>query len=306
MNLAEFVDLAPWVHRFRAPRWRTLDAAPWNRSMPHCNLRETDCEAIDASQLLFWKHKGGVTLELGGLDGDMMSETKLLSDVAGFKRIVIEANPHHRKKRQSLKPAVVGVTAAVCSSPGLMHYIGGGELGGIVELMPDTFLKRWYPSLLATKMAAARRPGRAGKKMDWGAVDFNLEVDGAGKRIAAIEVACTSLTAILDHVGISHIHFGILDTEGAELEILRTIDFGRIRFGVLVVEAWSPTGSRPFEYSGEVSSFMLNKTGGQYRQLFPDALRSRNLWFMHRDFTAYARTPREVGWGFHAWRQPER
>ena len=56
---------------------------------------------------------------------------------------------------------------------------------------------------------------------------------------------------------------------------------------MLVVEAWSPTGSRPFEYSGEVSSFMLNKTGGQYRQLFPDALRSRNLWFMHRDFTAY-------------------
>ena len=75
--------------------------------------------------------------------------------------------------------------------------------------------------------------------------------------------------------------------------------------GVLLVEAWSPFGSRPREYSGEVTSFMLNETGGQYRQLFPDALRSRNLWFMHRDFTAYARTPREVGWGFHAWRQPE-
>ena len=36
---------------------------------------------------------------------------------------------------------------------------------------------------------------------------------------------------------------------------MRTIDFGRIRFGVLVVEAWSLTGSRPFEYSGEVSSY---------------------------------------------------
>ena len=295
MKLAEFVDLAPWVHRFRAPRWRTLDAAPWNISMPDCKLRETDCEAIDALQLLFWKHKGGVTLELGGLDGNIMSETKLLSDVAGFKRIVIEANPHHRKKRQSLSPAVVGVTAAVCSSPGLMHYIGYDAVGGIVEFMPDTFLKTWYPSLLATK----RKLARLGR-MDWGAVDFKA------KQIAAIEVVCTSLTAILDHVGISHIHMGILDTEGSELEILRTIDFGRIRFGVLVVEAWSPSGSRPFEYSGEVSSFMLNETGGQYRQLFPDALRRRNLWFMHRDFTAYARTPREVGWGFHAWRQPER
>ena len=282
-----------------------MQSHAWNISVPTCKLSSTDCEAIDALQLLFWKHTGGVTLELGGLDGNKMSETKLLSDVAGFKRIVIEANPHHRRARQKLQPAVVGVTAAVCSSPGLMHYIGGGELGGIVELMPDTFLKRWHPPLLATKMAAARRPGRAGKKMDWGAVDFNLEVDGAGKRIAAIEVACTSLTAILDHVGISHIHMGILDTEGAELEILRTIDFRRIRFGVLVVEAWSPFGSRPREYSGEVTSFMLNETGGQYRQLFPDALRSRNLWFMHRDFTAYARTPREVGWGFHAWRQRE-
>jgi len=246
--------------------------------------------------MLFWKHHGGVTLELGGLDGVSMSQTKLLSDVANFKRIVIEADPHHRKKRRDLHPAVVGVTAAVCSSPGAIHYIGRGPAGGVVEFMADTFLKTWYPSLLATKMAAARR---AGEKMDWGAVDFKA------KHVEVIEAACTSLTAILDHVGISHIHFGILDTEGAELEILRTIDFGRICFGVLVVEAWSPTGSRPLEYSNQVSSFMLNETGGQYRQLFPDALRHRNLWFMHRDFTAYARTPREVGWGFHAWRQPE-
>ena len=209
MNLAEFVDLAPWVHRFRAPRWRTLDAAPWNRSMPHCNLRETDCEAIDALQLLFWKHKGGVTLELGGLDGDIMSETKLLSDVAGFKRIVIEET-HITGEAPKPKPQWSASTA-VCSSPGLMHYIGDGAVGGIVEFMPDTFLKMWYPSLLDTKMAAARRPERAGKQMDWGAVDFKA------KQIAATEVVCTSLTAILDHVGISHIHFGILDTEGAEL-----------------------------------------------------------------------------------------
>ena len=192
-------------------------------------------------------------------------------------------------------PAVVGVTAAVCSSPGLLHYIGKGPVGGIVEFMPDAYLRKWYPSLLAAKGKAAR----AGEKMDWGAVDFKAN------HVPAVEVACMTLTAILDYVGISHIHFFVLDVEGAELEILRTIDFRRIRFGVLVVEAWSPFGSRPREYSGEVTSFMLNETGGQYRQLFPDALRSRNLWFMHRDFTAYARTPREVGWGFHAWRQPE-
>ena len=290
------MDLAPWVPHFRGSDWHKLKAAAWNVSrMPTCLLDATDCEAIDALQLLFWKQEGGVTLELGGLDGITHSQTKLLSDVASFKRIIIEADPKHRRIRQQLHPAVVGVTAAVCSSPGHVHYVGAGPTAGVVEFMPDTFLKKYYPKLMATKRLAVD-----GEKMDWGAVDFKA------KRVRAIKVVCTTLTAILDHVGISHIHFGLLDTEGSELEILRTIDFGRIRFGVLVIEASSPYGSRPLEYSGNVTSFMLNETGGQYRQLFPDALRHRNLWFMHRDFTAYARTPREVGWGFHAWRQPER
>ena len=301
--LSPFVDLAPWVSSFRAPHWRTLTpSVQWDSGhMPPCKIGATDCEAIDALQLLFYKHQGGVTLELGGLDGVIMSETKLLSDVAHFHRIVIDASPHHRAVRQKLHPAVVGVTAAVCSSPGFVHYIGGNHsataTAGVIEFMSNTFLKKWYPQLLATKLKA--EVGRAGEQIDWGEVDFKAQ------KVPSIEVICTPLTTILDYVGISHIHFFVLDVEGAELEILRTIDFRRIRFGVLVVEAWSPLGSRPLEYSGQVSSFMLNQTGGQYRQLFPDAIRQRNLWFMHRDFTAYAKTPREVGWGFHSWRQPK-
>ena len=50
-----------------------------------------------------------------------------------------------------------------------MHDIGYGAVGGIVEFMPDPFLKTYYPSLLATKMAAARLPGRAEKKIWTGA-----------------------------------------------------------------------------------------------------------------------------------------
>ena len=45
------------------------------------------------------------------------------------------------------------------------------------------------------------------------------------------------LSSILGQLGARHINFFSLDVEGGELSVLQTLDFGRVRFDVIVVEA---------------------------------------------------------------------
>lgn len=50
------------------------------------------------------------------------------------------------------------------------------------------------------------------------------------------EVQCLQLSSILTPLEIPHINFFLLDVEGAELDILKTIDFGPTKFDVVMVE----------------------------------------------------------------------
>ena len=257
----------------------------------------SDGEGVDALLAFFyesWTGKGhhiaGISLELGGLDGVTESQTLKLEEEAGFRRVVIEADVSRRKQRLDLAPEVVGVTAAVCDQPGTVHYIGKGYTAGVAEFMPSTFLHRWYPSV-------ERALSKVGDR--WEKVDFKA------LRPPSTEVPCVSLSHILDtELRLRWIDFAILDTEGAELSILKTVDWQRIHFGVLVIEDVAST--RPISYRKDIIDYMLNHTGGQYKVIF--SVRGRNTWFMHRDFVATAQAPREDptsrSGSFYRWSAP--
>ena len=180
--------------------------------------------------------------------------------------------------------------AAVCDQPGTVHYIGKGYTAGVAEFMPSTFLHRWYPSV-------ERALSKVGDR--WEKVDFKA------LRPPSTEVPCVSLSHILDtELRLRWIDFAILDTEGAELSILKTVDWQRIHFGVLVIEDVAST--RPISYRKDIIDYMLNHTGGQYKVIF--SVRGRNTWFMHRDFVATAQAPREDptsrSGSFYRWSAP--
>ena len=417
-----FIDLPSpsWVENFRGPTWAPLwplrellsgnVSSNINASLPipPCLAAGSDCEGLDALQL-FAGFGGGVALELGGLDGVKLSETLLLEQHAGFRRIIIEADPKHRHNRRKLAPNVVGVHAAVCSNPGHFHYLHNAQTSGLAEFMSTEYLEAWFPSLLpqllppapsplplnvtpgcfipdysswcrartSVNQARSKAPERicvqdlkcrdneacgceeppesmprrkftvqpwtrcepSGTEVlnctqlklspstfvpatyKWGSLDYTQA------HVQMTRVACTTLTALLEAIGIQSIHFAILDTEGAELNILQTVDFTRIRFGILVVEtnrarepnlvinasslerASSPSGGgnasnhadadasaaaeeapEATRYSDAVTAYVLNASHHQYRLLFP-AVRGRNLWFVNRDFAMRHRRP---------------
>ncbi len=77
--------------------------------------------------------------------------------------------------------------------------------------------------------------------------DVSDEHRGAGWEVEDITVETRRLDALLDDAGWAgqDIHFIVIDTEGAERDVLETIDLHRWRPWVLVVEATRPNGTEP-------------------------------------------------------------
>lgn len=121
------------------------------------------------------------------------------------------------------RPDDLCVNPAICAKPSMVHSVeAGGATAGIYEFMPASFIKSWYDGVDVTTLPT---------------------------------IQCLPLSSIFAKVGIDSIDFWSLDVEGGELEVLRTVDFERIKVGVLVVEA---DGHSPFK-NQQVRDLMLSK-----------------------------------------------
>jgi hypothetical protein len=83
-----------------------------------------------------------------------------------------------------------------------------------------------------------------------------------GGQIKVIALPCVKLCDILAQHGMPHIDFLSLDTEGSEMQILRSIDFSKIIIDVITVEN---------NYREESLRDFLRSKGYQYlTSLWPD------------------------------------
>ncbi len=83
----------------------------------------------------------------------------------------------------------------------------GAGVAGIVEFMTPSFLQQWHPTFRSEDL----------HKMP--------------------SIPCVPLHLLVNLFGISHINFFSLDVEGAELEVLKSVDLLAVSFDVIVVEA---------------------------------------------------------------------
>ena len=65
-----------------------------------------------------------------------------------------------------------------------------------------------------------------------------------GNAGTALTMTCTTLQMELDRMNIDHVDYMSLDIEGAELQALRGVDFGRARIDVITVEKNDDEGGR--------------------------------------------------------------
>ncbi len=154
---------------------------------------------------IFRGKRHGVFVELGALDGTYTSNTLFFERERDWAGLLIEANPAMFCKMLQSGRLARKVLAAVGSSPAIAEFALAGISG-------------W--SGLSGTMDARHRH----------------RIVESGWVPASFDVAILDLEMILMHHGITRVDYLSLDVEGAELDVLRGINFTRCDIDVLDIE----------------------------------------------------------------------
>ena len=157
----------------------------------------------DLFVLNFFKNlKDGYFVEVGASDGVVFSNTFLLEEKHNWKGICIEAIEDDFVKLQKNRKSHC-VNKAVYSKTGLkMEFVKKSD--GLLSGLKDHY-------------------------------DFEAWEHAPTEKICTVETE--TLTDILDrHEAPQYIHYMSIDVEGAEVEVLKGIDFSKYTFGLLNIE----------------------------------------------------------------------
>eukprot|EP01031_Cornospumella_fuschlensis_P033845 gene33845-40948_t len=182
-----------------------------------------DGEFIDAVEHFFWGQTLGLALELGGADGSMVkrSVTSYLEKNFDWRRVIVEGNPVYLDDMKLNSHQATSVSAVVCDDiENRKHFALKPLIGGIVEYMSAPFLRRFYPDIVMGYKTYGSLD-----KFDW--LDLETQVNA---------VTCVRLADILHGLKIKYVNWMVIDVEGAELEVLKSVDWDAVRFDVLTVE----------------------------------------------------------------------
>eukprot|EP00607_Mallomonas_marina_P003826 CAMPEP_0182431032 /NCGR_PEP_ID=MMETSP1167-20130531/45819_1 /TAXON_ID=2988 /ORGANISM="Mallomonas Sp, Strain CCMP3275" /LENGTH=234 /DNA_ID=CAMNT_0024616879 /DNA_START=128 /DNA_END=829 /DNA_ORIENTATION=- len=189
----------------------------------------SDQEGIDVFDRYFWGMRNGIVLELGALNGRKYSESLGMVG-AGWHRILIEASPYFSSHFEKFSPDSYSFGTAICEEDTKLHFKDQAATGGIIEFMPQSLIDIHHQDIKSTP------------KHMWKTLPFVYEIE------------CLPLHAILKHTRVQHINFFILDVEGAELSVLKTIKFDNIIFDVITIE--TDPENRPPGYADKVTAYL--------------------------------------------------
>jgi hypothetical protein len=224
----------------------------------------TDGEVVDALEHFFWGKRNGLAMELGALDGssDSKSMTVEYERNFGWNRILVEGDPKFRLRLQEKSPLAFSANAAICEQTTTVHFSTGEFIGGILEFMSDSFMKEYHGSVY-------NRCVPPGNISSLNFAELKLP--------SVIPVDCMPLSTILHKARVTHINFFILDVEGGELQVLKSINWDKVQFDVLCVE--TEPSNRPPGYAASVTEFLAVRgyTNATQQQ-------GRNIWYVHKGF----------------------
>ena len=188
----------------------------------------------------------GTYVELGALDGIRYSNTYVFHQDLEWQGILVELSPaNYVNLKANRKHELAVVNAGICDTEKTVHFmqVQEGAVNGIWEFAAQSFREYW-----------------------WGGM--SPEKDG-------VPIACLPLSYVLGNVSIPFFaDFFSLDVEGAELQVLNSVDFNKSAFGVLVIEA---DGQNP-EKDANIRKLLLSK-GYSYLKNH-----ERSDWFVNQQW----------------------
>lgn len=249
------------------------------KSLTHVTSKDSDFrgwddEAFDAINNFFWLRANGLVLEMGALDGKQFS---ISSDFLRFNwhRVLIEATPKFRHVAKDISPDATFIGAAICNVQSIVHYLirpsTDNAINGIAEFMSPNFLRIMHPKIYDD----ANINGNFNlSNVNWDR--FKHIHHHAIDSTIAHPIYCLPMNKVLKTLNISKINLFVLDIEGGELEVLKSINFKQIIFDVLCIE--TEKINRPDNYIEQIHDLLGENN---YELVFQ---KGRNSWFKHKKF----------------------
>lgn len=180
---------------------------------------------------------GGWFVEAGGHDGITQSNTLAL-DKEKWRGLMIEPSPVSFGELRKNRPEVIAANVALVDSPDVKFLDGTFHSGSPLATA--------HPALKSRDSAAYGRSGYLSRS--WRTM---IRALGWKSRTPTTRVKATTLTDLIEEVGISQIDLFVLDVEGLEISVLEGFSFAQ-KPRAIVIETRSSDAM-------EINEFLLNK-----------------------------------------------
>lgn len=162
---------------------------------------------------IFKDKPNGVFVDIGANDGITLSNTYFFEKQMGWTGICIEPIPEIFARLKSNRNCIC-IQGCIADKAGTQSFLrvrspayGTEMLSGIIDKYDQRHIQR-----------------------------IQKEVKRTGGSTEILSVPCYTLTQLLIEHNIHHVDYLSLDTEGGELDILKSIDFSKIDIDVIDVE----------------------------------------------------------------------
>tara|TARA_B100000035_G_C20961430_1_gene536714 strand:+ start:115 stop:777 length:663 start_codon:yes stop_codon:yes gene_type:complete len=200
---------------------------------------------------VFKGYKNGVFVDVGAHDGVSINNTLYFENTHGWTGINIEPIQKVYKELIINRPNCINLNYAVCDNDGETEFIHNTGYTEMLSGIRNSFDKRHYERL--TK-----------------------EIQTKGGKTEIITVKTKKMETICNENNISHINYLSIDVEGAEFEVIKSINYEKVYIDVIGFEDNYKDISVPIiEYLRKKNFemlyrsqdiFMINKTSSFYNK----------------------------------------
>jgi FkbM family methyltransferase len=198
------------------------------------NSQEKQDEYLE--QNVFKGYKNGVFMDIGAHDGVSINNTLYFEKYNNWKGYNIEPIKSVYDKLVINRPESININCAICNNDGVADFISNTGYTEMISGLKDNFDPRHMKRL-------------------------NKELTQMGGKSEIIKVNTKKIETLCDEHNIKHINYLSIDVEGAEFEVIKSINFDKVFIDVIGFENNYNDSSIPIiEYLQNKNYIMLHKT----------------------------------------------
>lgn len=198
------------------------------------DARGDSCACRAPPHLLGWNH---TVVELGANDGLHMSNSYFFSKRLGWRSVLIEANPNVYKRLVKHRPNEGVTINGLIGDP--RDFPPDGRASFYAFYRPGTTEKANTALDWETGLSGVAAPNGTNTALR-SLADARRAAVRYGVSFRHMRLPVMRLTELLRGKGVERVDIFFLDVEGAELSVLRTLNFRRIPVHIMVVERPTP------------------------------------------------------------------